>query len=107
MGKKIITVCGSTKFKVQYEYVIRQLIKQGWFVHSVEVYGHADGIAKYVSAEYEQWLSDLHFWKIDRSAAIYVIDVDRYIGSSTKDEIEYATLILDLDIYYYSQGDLL
>ena len=35
-------------------------------------------------------LADLHYKKIDISDAIYVVNVDGYIGTSTKKEIEYA-----------------
>jgi hypothetical protein len=42
------------------------------------------------SDEEQQILSDLHYNKIEISDAIYVINVNRYIGSSTSKEIEYA-----------------
>ena len=35
-------------------------------------------------------LADLHYKKIDISDAIYVVNVDGYIGSSTGKEVEYA-----------------
>ena len=35
-------------------------------------------------------LDDMHKRKIDMADEIYVINVDGYIGSSTKSEIEYA-----------------
>lgn len=35
-------------------------------------------------------LDDIHKRKIDMADAIYVINKDGYIGSSTKSEIEYA-----------------
>jgi len=35
-------------------------------------------------------LDKIHRKKIDISDAIYVVNVDGYIGSSTKNEIEYA-----------------
>jgi hypothetical protein len=37
-------------------------------------------------------LDKIHRKKIDISDAIYVVNVDGYIGSSTKDEIEYAKI---------------
>jgi hypothetical protein len=41
--------------------------------------------------EYQSKLLDkLHKQKIDMSDAIFVVNVDNYIGSSTKTEIEYA-----------------
>ena len=38
----------------------------------------------------QQILADLHYKKIEISDAIYVVNVDGYIGSSTRKEIEYA-----------------
>ena len=35
-------------------------------------------------------LDDMHFRKIDMADEIYVINVDGYIGTSTRNEIEYA-----------------
>lgn len=35
-------------------------------------------------------LKDAHFKRIDLSDAIYVVNKDKYIGNSTKKEIEYA-----------------
>ena len=102
--KGIITVCGSTKFKLEYEYVIKKLIELGFFVHSVEVYGHADNLP--ISKAYKEWLQDIHFWKINRSHAIYVVDVGEYLGKSTREEILHAQ-VKQKPIYWYSKGDLL
>lgn len=40
----------------------------------------------------KEMLDDMHKCKIDMSDDIYVINVGRYIGESTKSEIEYAKL---------------
>ncbi|MFV2015831.1 MAG: hypothetical protein ACC656_10405, partial [Candidatus Heimdallarchaeota archaeon] len=69
----IITLCGSTKYKLEFEMVAKKLSKLGWFVHSLEIYGHADNIE--LDSNYRKWLEDLHFWKIKRSDAVYIIDV--------------------------------
>ena len=42
------------------------------------------------SDEDKKILGELHYKRIDISDAIYVINVDGYIGESTKKEIEYA-----------------
>lgn len=97
---KIITLCGSTKFKLEFEMSAKALSEVGWFVHSVEIYGHADNIP--MTPEYKKWLEDTHYWKIDRSDAIYVVDVNGYIGDSTKREIEYATK-KGIEIFYQSR----
>ena len=42
------------------------------------------------SEDEQQVLAMLHYNKIELSDAIYVVNVNGYIGSSTKNEIEYA-----------------
>lgn len=48
-------------------------------------------------------LGDLHEVKIRMSDAIYVINVEQYIGNSTKSEIEFANL-LGRPVFYYTTG---
>lgn len=88
---KIITLCGSTKFKDEFLEVQERLTLEGNIVISVGLFGHADG--KYntvITDEVKEMLDDLHKRRIDLSDEIYVINKDGYIGSSTKSEIEYA-----------------
>ena len=96
---KIITLCGSTRFKSEFELVIKVLIDRGWFVRSVEVYDVSRLLN--ISPEYKAYLEDLHFRKILNSDAIFVINPKGYIGESTSNEIVYAE-ILHKKIYYYS-----
>ena len=42
------------------------------------------------SEDEQQILADIHYNKIEISDAIYVINVNGYIGNSTSKEIEYA-----------------
>lgn len=86
---KIITLCGSTKFKQEFTQVQKDLTMEGNIVISVGLFGH--------SGDNEVWtdgmkimLDDMHKRKIDLSDEIFVINVGGYIGSSTKSEIEYA-----------------
>ena len=90
VGKyKVITLCGSTRFKDQFMEAQKRLTLEGNIVISVGLFGH--------SGEEEVWkpgtkemLDDMHKRKIDMADEIYVINVGGYIGSSTKSEIEYA-----------------
>ena len=100
---KIICICGSTRFKIEFEFMVQHLISIGWFVHSVEVYDVPRVLTP--PEGYKKWLEELHFWKIKRSNAIYVIDPSEYIGESTSREIELAKN-LDIQIYYFSKRDL-
>ena len=90
VGKyKVITLCGSTRFKEQFLEAQKQLTLDGNIVISVGLFGHAgddevwaDGVKK--------MLDDMHKRKIDMADAIYVINPGGYIGESTRGEIEYA-----------------
>lgn len=83
----VITLCGSTKFKEEFERANRELTLAGNIVISVGCFGHSGDV---FTEEQKVMLDELHRRKIDMSDAIYVINKDNYIGSSTKAEIEYA-----------------
>lgn len=88
---KVITLCGSTRFKDEFMQQQKRLMLEGNIVISVGLFGHADGDYKTViTDEVKEMLDDIHKRKIDMSDAIFVIDVNGYIGSSTRSEIEYA-----------------
>ncbi|MDZ4410501.1 hypothetical protein ORL62_21615 [Bacillus cereus] len=85
---KIITLCGSTKFKEAFEEVNESLTLLGHIVLSVGVFVHSKELI--VRPNQKKLLDKLHKKKIDLSDEIFVIDVNGYIGSSTRNEIEYA-----------------
>ncbi|EDZ49447.1 hypothetical protein [Bacillus cereus] len=85
---KIITLCGSTKFKEVFEEVNESLTLLGHIVLSVGVFVHSKELI--VRPNQKKLLDKLHKKKIDLSDEIFVIDVNGYIGSSTRNEIEYA-----------------
>ena len=84
---KVITLCGSTRFKDDFERINKMLTLAGNIVISVGCFGHAGDT---FTEEQKVMLDDIHKRKIDMAAAIYVINKDGYIGSSTKNEIAYA-----------------
>ena len=83
----IITLCGSTRFKDDFERVNRELTLANNIVISVGCFGHAGDV---FTEEQKIMLDEIHKRKIDLSDAIYVINKDGYIGESTKNEIQYA-----------------
>ncbi|MDF2908101.1 MAG: hypothetical protein K0R34_3422 [Herbinix sp.] len=88
---KVITLCGSMRFKDEFLKVQKQLTLEGNVVISVGFFGHADGeLEDVITPEIKVMLDDIHKRKIDMSDEIYVINKNRYIGESTKGEIEYA-----------------
>ena len=88
---KVITLCGSTKFKEEFLKMQKELTLQGNIVISVGLFGHADGDYQTVlTEEVKIMLDEMHKSKIDMADEIFVINPGGYIGSSTKSEIEYA-----------------
>ena len=90
IGKyKIITLCGSTKFKDDFLKEQKRLTLEGNIVISVGLFGHS-GDTEVWSEGTKEMLDDMHKRKIDLADEIFVINVDNYIGDSTRNEIEFA-----------------
>lgn len=86
---KVITLCGSTKFKNEFIEAQKRLTLEGNIVISVGLFGHS-GDSQEITDDIKIMLDDMHKRKIDMADEIFVINVGGYIGSSTKSEIEYA-----------------
>ena len=90
VGKfKVITLCGSTRFKDQFLEAQKRLTLAGNIVISVGLFGHSGDDEVWTKGTKEM-LDDMHKRKIDMADGIYVINVGGYIGQSTRSEIEYA-----------------
>ena len=93
---KIITLCGSTRFKDEFMKVQKDLTLKGNIVISVGLFGHSgdkevwENMDEGTLTKTKEMLDDMHKRKIDMADEIFVINVDGYIGQSTKSEIEYA-----------------
>ena len=97
MGKyKVITLCGSTRFKDEFLRIQKELTLKGYIVLSVGLFGHSgdnevwENMDEGTLTKTKEMLDDMHKRKIDMSDEIFVINVNGYIGESTKSEIEYA-----------------
>ena len=86
---KVITLCGSTKFKNEFLAEQKRLTLEGNIVISVGLFGHS-GDDEVWHDKIKPMLDDMHKRKIDLADEIFVINVGGYIGSSTRSEIEYA-----------------
>jgi len=86
---KIITLCGSTRFKDKFIAEQKRLTLEGNIVISVGLFGHT-GDEEVWLEKTKVMLDDMHKRKIDLADEIFVINVGGYIGSSTRSEIEYA-----------------
>ena len=93
---KVITLCGSTRFKDEFMRVQKELTLNGNIVISVGLFGHSgdnevwENMDEGTLTKTKEMLDDMHKRKIDMADEIFVINVNGYIGSSTKSEIEYA-----------------
>ena len=89
VGKyKVITLCGSTRFKDAFLAEQKRLTLEGNIVISVGLFGHSgdnevwEGMSEDTLTRTKEMLDDMHKRKIDMAGG--------YIGSSTRSEIEYA-----------------
>ena len=87
----VITLCGSTRFKDQFLEVQKRLTLEGNIVISVGLFGHS-GDNEVWTPGTKEMLDNMHKRKIDMADAIYVINVNGYIGESTRSEIEHARM---------------
>ena len=96
---KTITVCGSFKFAKEMETITERLELEGNCMltpikltrPNKESYTKEEGLI----------IEQMHKEKIKLSDAILVVDVNGYIGSSTKSEIEFAKELGKEIIYYH------
>lgn len=95
---KIVTLCGSLRFKKEMMEVAEKLALLGDCVLT-PVYPTSENSVR--TKEQLIKLRKVHFKKIELSDAIFVVNVNNYIGESTKLEIEYAKK-LGKEILYYT-----
>ena len=89
----ITTLCGSTRFKDEIRAADARLTMAGELVISMGVFGHVDMPDRDWTTggnDDKRMLDELHRRKIDIADRVLVINVDGYIGESTRGEIEYA-----------------
>lgn len=96
---KVITLCGSTKFKDEFERVYKRLSLEGYIVLTVACFGHTDSPEVFTKPGLKEMLDDMHKEKIMMSDGIFVINPGDYIGESTKNEIEFAKMLC-LEVVY-------
>ncbi len=84
---KIITICGSLKFKNEMLKVARKITIAGDLV--ITPIFPIDDNDK-ITEEEKNIFDSAHKEKIKLSDAIFVVNVNGYIGESTKNEINYA-----------------
>lgn len=98
-ANKIITLCGSSKYKILFRILERNFALKGYLVISLSIFAHYD---KILLTKYQKELLDkIHKRKIDLADIVYIVNVNNYIGLSIINEIEYAKE-KGKEIKYYS-----
>ena len=101
---RIITLCGSTRFKDAFMEAQKRLTLEGNIVISVGLFGHSGDDEVWTEGT-KAMLDDMHKRKIDLADEIYVINVGGYIGESTRSEIAYAEETGKIVRYLEAQED--
>lgn len=85
---KVITLCGSARFKDEFRKQEQILSLKGYIVLSPIFFDDE----KQIKLEHStlEMLKLMHYRRIDLSDEILVINKNGYIGESTKKEIDYA-----------------
>ena len=94
---KIITLCGSLKFKHEMMIVAEKMALEGNCILT-PVYPVLENYER--TNEQLMKLKEEHFKRIELSDSILVVNVNNYIGNSTKLEIQYAKKLRKEILYY-------
>jgi len=86
---EVICLCGSTRFVEWFSKMNLHFTLQGKIVLSIGCDTKSDD-ALGLTEEDKADLNELHLRKIDIADRVFVINIDGYIGDSTRREIEYA-----------------
>lgn len=92
----IVCLCGSTKFRAEFEQANKQETMKGNIVLTVGCFPRLqNGVWDYETVTIEQKveLDLLHLRKIELADEILVLNVGGYIGPSTSNEIRHAKLL--------------
>lgn len=101
MKRKVVAICGSIKFWDKMQEMHERLeLENGYAV--IGVTPHV--MERDFTAEEEDLLDELHREKIKMADAIFVVNVDKYIGKSTRSEIEFARR-LGKEVLYLEELD--
>ena len=94
-----ITICGSTRFKDQILEVAEGLTLDGHIVMLPTVFRHDD---PNLTTEMRIRLENQHREMINKSDAIFVVNVDKYIGEATYSMLDWATR-MKKEVYFLEE----
>lgn len=98
---RVITICGSLKFQKEMMEIAQRLAMEGNCVLT-PTYPVSTNIE--ITKEKLKLLKEEHFKRIELSYSIFVVNVENYIGESTRLEIEYAKSLGKEIIYYIDKA---
>jgi len=84
----IICLCGSTRFPEAFINAQKEETLKGKIVLSVGLFGHQENID--MNGPIKKMLDELHLKKIELADEVLILNVNGYIGESTKKELHYA-----------------
>lgn len=87
--KGVITLCGSTRFYKTFDKICYELTVADYAIFTIGTMLNSDK-RLVQSQETLERFKQLHYSKILMSDAIFVIDVDGYVGEDTQSEIDFA-----------------
>lgn len=82
-----VCLCGSTRFKDKFFEVAKDFTLKGYIVTMPMVFVHS---GDEISNWQKEYLDEVHKAKIADADLVYIINCDKYIGESTKSEIDWA-----------------
>lgn len=85
----VVCLCGSTRFKDAFIEANARETLSGKIVLSVGLFGH-DTPRFDMNGPVKKMLDQLHLRKIDIADEVLILNVDKYIGESTRRELLYA-----------------
>lgn len=94
-----ITICGSTRFKDKILEVAEGLTLDGHIVMMPTVFRHDD---ENLTPEMRIRLENQHREMINKSDAIFVVNVDKYIGEATYSMLDWATR-MKKEVYFLEE----
>jgi len=83
-----ITLCGSTRYMGVFHKANLLLTLAGHAVYSVATSVHGESVK--ITDEQKIVLDKVHKLKIDHSDAVVILDMDNYVGVSTRSELQHA-----------------
>lgn len=105
-----IALCGSTRFESVFHEWNHKLAVAGHTVYSLSLFGREENDVgkegnKTITEKEKITLDLVHLDKILNSEAVVVIDVNEYIGFSTRREVEWARM-QDKKVYWITEHSI-